>query len=110
VQLADELLGIAHEVDPSLDLRYNKYYIGLSKDDRPFNFLQFRPRKNQINLEVHLPQSDDIDTKIDQSGLEALGYDTKWERYRLSLHKEDILKHKPLLKELMQAAHQSRSL
>jgi hypothetical protein len=108
VQLADELLEIAREIDPSLDLKYNKFYIGLSKDGQPFNFAQFRPRKNSITLEIHLPRSEDIDAKIEESGLEALEYATRWERYRLSLHKEDISKHKALLKELMQAAHQSR--
>ena len=80
VQLADELLNIAHEIDPSLDLKYNKFYIGLSKDGQPFNFLQFRPRKNTINLEINLPRSEDIDAKIDKSGLEALEYATRWER------------------------------
>jgi hypothetical protein len=110
VQLADELLGIAREIDPSLDLRYNRYYIGLSKDGQPFNFAQFRPRKNTINLEINVPQSEGIDKKIDESGLESLDYSARWERYRLALHKDDILKHRALLKELMQAAHQSRSM
>ena len=49
VQLADQLLGIAREIDPSLDLKYNKFYIGLSKAGQPFNFAQFRPRKNTIS-------------------------------------------------------------
>jgi hypothetical protein len=110
VQLADELLNVAHEIDPSLDLKYNKFYIGLSKDGQPFNFLQFRPRKNTINLEINLPRSEDIDAKIDESGLEALEYATRWERYRVSLHKDDISKQKALLKELMHAAYQNRSV
>ena len=110
VQLVDDLLGIAREINPSLDLKYNKFYIGLSKDGQPFNFAQFRPRKNTITLEINLPRADEIDTKIDKSGLEALEYAARWERYRLSLHKEDIQKHKTLLKELMQAAYNSRSM
>jgi hypothetical protein len=109
VQLVDELLGIAREIDPSLDLKYNKFYIGLSKDGQPFNFAQFRPRKNTITLEINLPRSDEIDTEMDESGLEALEYATRWERYRLSLHRDDIPKHKALLKELMQAAYHNRS-
>src|SRR5262249_30314017 len=36
IQLADELLGIAREIDPSLELKYNKFYIGLSKQGQPF--------------------------------------------------------------------------
>ena len=110
VQLVDELLGIAREINPSLDLKYNKFYIGLSRDGQPFNFAQFRPRKNTITLEINLPRAEEIDTKIDELGLEALEYAARWERYRLSLHKEDIQKHKALLKELMQAAYNNRSI
>jgi hypothetical protein len=52
----------------------------------------------------------DIPAKIDQSGLETLEYATRWERYRLSLHKGDISQQRALLKELMHAAYQSRSI
>ena len=55
VRLADELLALAKEYDPSLELKYNKFYIGLSKDGQPFNFLSFRPRKSTINVSIKLP-------------------------------------------------------
>jgi hypothetical protein len=92
-----------------LELKYNKFYIGLSKGGQPFNFVVFRPRKSVINLEVKLPRTDEIDAKIDQAGLETLEYATRWGAYRLSLHKDDISKKRELLKELMQAAYQNRS-
>jgi hypothetical protein len=38
VQLADDLLAVAREIDPSLELRYNKYYIGVSKDSILWRF------------------------------------------------------------------------
>ena len=72
VQLADELLGIVREFDASLELKYNKFYIGLSKDGQPFNFAVFRPRKSTINLEIKLPRTDDVDAKIEQTGIETL--------------------------------------
>jgi predicted transport protein len=109
VQLANDLLGIARELDSSLELKYNRFYIGLSKDGRPFNFVLFRPRKSAINLEVKLPRSDDVDHKIEEAGIESLDYDMRWGNYRLSLHKDDISKNRPLLKELMTAAYQGRS-
>lgn len=110
VQLADELLAIAREVDASLELKYNKFYIGLSKDGQPFNFVVFRPRKSTINIELKLAQTDEIDAKIEQSGIETLDYSARWERYRLTLHKDDLTKHREFLKELMQAAYQNRSM
>jgi hypothetical protein len=110
VQLADELLGIAHECDPSLELKYNKFYIGLSRGGQPFNFSVFRPQKKTINLAIKLARADDIDGKIEQAGIETLEYGTRWGVYWLSLHKDDLTKHRALLKELMQAAHQSRAM
>jgi hypothetical protein len=109
VQLADELLTMVREIDPSLELKYNKFYIGLSKGGQPFNFVLFRPRKSTINLEVKLDETEEIDAKIEQAGIEALDYDARWRRYRLTLHKDDLTKHRALLKELFQAAYQSRS-
>ena len=109
VQLADELLAIAREIDPSLELKYNKYYIGLSKGGQAFNFLAFRPRKSTINVEVKLPRADEIDARIDQAGIETLEYSTRWGAYRVSLHKNDIAKNRDLLKELMQMAYQNRT-
>jgi hypothetical protein len=50
--MADELFAIARELDAGLEPKYNKHYIGLSKQGQPFNFCAFRPRKNTINLEV----------------------------------------------------------
>ena len=41
VQLADDLLAIAREYEPSVELKYNKFYIGLSRDGVPFNFVLF---------------------------------------------------------------------
>lgn len=109
VKLADELLGIARELDQSLELKYNKFYIGISKDGQPFNFAIFRPRKTTINLEFKIPRTDEVDQKIAEAGIEALEYATRWGAYRLSLHKEDLAKHRALIKNLLAAAHQGRS-
>jgi hypothetical protein len=110
VQLADGLLDIAREIDPSLELKYNKFYIGFSKEGQPFNFAIFRPRKSTINCEIKLPRAEEIDAKIEQAGLEALEYSTRWGQYRFSLHKGDIIKSRELLKELMQTAYRNRSM
>jgi hypothetical protein len=78
------------------------------KAGQPFNFCTFRPRKNAINLAIRLARSDDIDSKIEATGIEELSY-ARYGAYRLSLQKEDITKHRGFLKELMQAAYQIRS-
>jgi hypothetical protein len=55
--LADELLNVARQFDPSLGPTYTKFYIGFSKDGRPFNFCVLRPKRRHINLELWLPKS-----------------------------------------------------
>src|SRR5207247_628651 len=39
VALADDLLGMARQLDPSLELKYNKFYIGVTKNGQIFNFV-----------------------------------------------------------------------
>lgn len=109
VKLADELLAIAREIEPTLELKYNKFYIGLSKEGQPFNFVLFRPKKSWINFSFKLPRAEEIDAKIDQAGLESLEYSARWGTYRLSLREADIRKNRELLKELMLAAYQNRT-
>jgi hypothetical protein len=54
VAIADQLLGIVHEFDSSLAMKYDKFYIGLAKDGRVDNFVTFRPQKSGLALEVDL--------------------------------------------------------
>jgi predicted transport protein len=108
VALADQLLEVVREFDPSLELKYNKFYIGLSKDGQPFNFVTFRPKKNQINLEVKIPETDETDAKIDTAGIETLEYNKRWGLYRLRLTKDDIKKNSETLRELIHAAYERR--
>jgi hypothetical protein len=108
VQLADQLLTIVREIDPSLELKYNKFYIGLSKGGQAFNFVIFRPKKSVIRVEIRLPRTEEVDAKIDQSGIEVLEYDERYQSYRLSVVANDLVKNRELLGELMRAAHQGR--
>ena len=109
VALADELLQIAKQFDPTLELKYNKFYIGLSRDGQPFNFVTFRPKKNQLRLELKLPETDDLNTKIENSGIETLDYDKRWGRYRLRLTKNDVKSKAEIIRELMNLAYERRA-
>jgi predicted transport protein len=107
--VADELLAVLKELDPSLEFKYNKFYIGLSKDGQPYNFVTFRPKKNQLNFELKLPQSDELDAKIEQAGIETLEYNKRWGLYRLRLTKDDMKSKGAVVKELARTAYERRS-
>ena len=84
-----------------MELKYKKFYIGLSRDGQPFNFVTFRPKKNQLRLELKLPETDDLNAKIESSGVETLEYDKRWGQYRLRLIKNDVKSKAEVIRELI---------
>jgi len=104
VALADELLALVNAFAPGFELKYNKFYIGLAKGGRPDNFGIFVPQKNVIRMEVRLDRSDETDQKLASAGLDVMGYDGMWGRYRMRLTKQEIRKHAELIKGLLEQA------
>lgn len=109
VMVADKLCEIVKQFDPSLELKFNKHYIGLGRDGTPFNFVTIRPKKATVTLEIKLPRTDDIDAKIEQAGLETLEYNARWSYYRLRLTPADVTGKTDLLRELMRLAFDRRT-
>jgi predicted transport protein len=102
--MADEMLEVVRALDPELELKYNKFYIGLAKGGQPNNFVIFRPKKDWLRLEVRLERSDETQAQLDGSGLDVMDYDARWGRYRIRLAKGDTTKHKDFLVALMEKA------
>ncbi|MCH7702172.1 MAG: hypothetical protein IID37_10835 [Planctomycetes bacterium] len=107
VRLADQLLDIVKALDPELELKYNKYYIGIAKDRQPNNFVSFRPKKKHVHLTVCLQQSDEIMEKLEQAGLDLMDYDKRRGHYRIRLTESDIENHRELLTEILTRSYQS---
>lgn len=103
--MADEMFEMVRTVDPELELKYNKFYIGLAKNGRPNNFVIFRPKRDWLGVEVRLERSDEMQAQLDESGLDVMDYDARWGRYRIRVAKSDITKHKDFLASLMARAH-----
>ncbi len=108
VALADQLLDLLRKFDPILTLKYNKFYIGLAKNGQAFNFVSFRPKKNHTIFELGLPQTAELDNKVDEAGLGTLEYDKNWRRYRLRLTEENIKSKSEILEELSKLAYERR--
>lgn len=105
VALADEMLELVKSFAPELELKYNKFYIGLAKDGQPNNFAIFRAKKNSFRAEIRLASSPEIDQQLETAGIEVMDYDTRWSHYRLRLTKNDIKKHSDLLLKLLKMSY-----
>jgi hypothetical protein len=105
VALADEMLEMVKTFAPDLELKYNKFYIGLAKDGQPNNFVIFRAKKNSFRAEIRLPSAREIDEQLEAAGIDVMDYEAKWSRYRLRLTKNDIKKHHDLLLRLLKMSY-----
>ncbi|MEZ4511392.1 MAG: hypothetical protein R3C62_05930 [Chloroflexota bacterium] len=101
VKMADQVLEFAHQFDPSLELKYNKFYIGIVQNGRAFNFVTIRPKKQFARLEIKVPHSVETSEKLENAGLEVMDYDTRHSNFRLRLKPGDLAKHKDILREMM---------
>lgn len=105
LEITDSVLTLLQELDPGLTLKYNKFYIGLAKDGQPNNFVVLRPKKDWVRLEARLEQSEEIQARLDEAGIDVMEYDARWGRYRIRLGKGDVKKHETVLRELIKAAY-----
>ncbi len=104
VALADELLSMINEFTSGYELKYNKFYIGLAKDGQPDNFVIFRPKKTNITMEIRLDQTAETDKLIEDADLDLMEYENKWNRYRIRISKQDLIKNKELIVNLLKMA------
>jgi hypothetical protein len=105
--LADGLLALVREIDPSLALNYNKFYIGLARNGSPSNFVLFRPKKDSVRVDLKLERSDEVQGRLEHAGIELMEYDERGGRYRFRLAKGDTEKHKELLLELLRLSFEA---
>jgi len=102
--LADQVLSIVKAKDPAVELKYNKFYIGLAENGLPRNYVTIRPRKKQVNISLRIPRSDEMSDRIEESGIEMLPYEGRWGNYRLVVKEQDLTEYRELLSELIEVA------
>ncbi len=110
VKAVDKMLEIVNEIAPGYQLKYNKFYIGLSNDGRADNFMLFKPKKAHLNIELKMPRSEEVDQIIEGAGIETLEeYNSRWAMYRLRLAKGDVEKKHDALLQLTKLAYAYRN-
>lgn len=109
VALADDVLALAQEADPALELKYNRFYIGMTRQRQAFNAVTCRPRRTHLTLGIRLPETEEITGRIDALGIETSPYDRREGAYRLRLTRRDVSGRKVELANLIGLAIQERS-
>lgn len=107
LSMVDHLFQVAQKLDPQLELKYNKFYIGLAKNGQPNNFVVFRPKKSFVRLEPRLKRSDEKQERVEEAGLDVMDYDERSGRYRIRLSKDDIKNHTEVIEQLFSEAYGS---
>ena len=101
IEMVIEVFRLLKRLDRRIEIKYNKFYISVSKDDKPFNFVIFRPRKNSLRIEPKLNKSEDVEIMVESVALDVLEYDTRNQRYRIHFLKNEIKKHERMLMEIL---------
>ena len=100
------MLKLVNAVEPNATLNCNKHYIGLKVGGSAMNFVTFMPRRAHVIMTIKLPQSTDVDTQLEEAGIEALTYEAQWRQYRLRLDSTVDDKQREVLLNLVRQARE----
>ena len=103
VAMADRFLELIHEFDEAVELKFNRHYIGLARNSQTDNFVAFRPRKSVLLAEFRLARSPELESRIEDDGLDLLEFN-RWGRYRIRLTEAELTERVELIRELLRRA------
>ena len=107
VSMADKILSFVIEFDPTAELNYNKFYVGLKIDGRAKNYAIIRPKKDFLGLSIKIPETEENDSLINSAELITYEYDRKWGAYRLKIKEKDLKEKAETIKKLILDAKES---
>lgn len=104
LEIMDGIVGLIRKVQPGLDPKYNKHYIGLASNGVARNFVVFNPKKKYVLTSFKIPQEEDLTAWLDETGLNIMSYDRAG-YYRLRVRQSDLDNHKEDLLQLINKAY-----
>ena len=107
LQVCDGIVATISTIEPNIQAKYNKHYIGLTGRQGVQNFVQTRPRKaGFVIAEFKIPFNEETDRLIEESSLDKLSYDKRWGRFRVQIRKSDLDESGQVIKQLIESAHE----
>lgn len=106
LEIVDHFLKTVKKLDPKLELKYNKPYIGLSKNGKSSNFVSFRPARNFAVMELRLDESASLQDSMEKAGLDVIKYEKRWGRYHVRIRPQAAEGANAILEEAISQAYQ----
>ena len=105
MSVVDQLISVVQTIEPGLEAKYNKHYIGLANNGVPKNLVIFRPRSGGYVLaEFGIPRSDELTARLIEAGLDVMDYNIRWRKYRVRVTAQDLENHESELRYLVETA------
>ena len=104
VKIVDEICANCAPLS-GYEMKYNKFYIGLTKDGITKNPVTFRPRKNYIYVTIYrISDADEYTERLDKTGL-SYDYYSKASKLRVRIDSiKDYMKNKELVDSMISQA------
>ena len=104
LEILDGLLELVREVQPNANLNYRKHHIGLDIGGRARNFLSLAAQKSNVLTGFKIQSTPDMDTLIDDAGLNRASYDNNFGYYRIRVRRQDLDERRDALVDLIRRA------
>lgn len=107
MKAADKIVQFCKDkIDKSIELKYNKPYVGTTLQGRVSNFVTFIPQKKALRITIHCKQTVEFDKALDDSGLDSSFEGGAYPGYRVRLGENEVSEAESLVQTLVLAAFQ----
>lgn len=104
LKAVDDIFADLKEYVSGYDLKYNKFYIGITKDGVAKNFISFQPKKSFVYVIFKGNEDAELSSRLEDEGLD-ITFESRWKQYKIKLSGyDDYLKHKGIIEECVQRA------
>lgn len=93
--------SVLKELDPSIQLKFNKGYILAKRGTGRGRVLTLWPQKQALKFSLPTDKSEAIETALGEATIDYEGYDERRHRYVPRLVPGDAMKHRALVKKLL---------
>lgn len=104
MKIVDSIYEDLGDLVSDCELKYNKFYIGLTIDGIARNFIAFQPLKKFMYLRFKGNEDEEINSTLDNAGLEY-SYINRWKRYDVKINNfKEYQEHRELFVKMVNDA------